>query len=640
MLEPRRLLSVVAFPGAEGFGAAATGGRGGDVYRVTNLNDTGAGSLRNGISTATGPRTIIFNVGGTIELNSRLRINKPNLTIAGQTAPGDGITIKNYDTTIESSNIILRHLRFRLGTDRNQEADSLWINGGSNIVVDHVSASWSVDETLSLTNSANNVTVQNSYITESLHNSIHSKGPHGYASLIRPTSNASYTLYQNLYAHHNSRNPRPGSYNNADVTLDFRNNVVYNWGSQAGYNGADGGNHNLNYVNNYFIAGPSTSSSKRGNAFQGAQSATFIFQSGNRIDSNVNGVVDGTNTGWSMFSGTYTQCTTPHAAPNVITLSAQDAYSSVINTSGARPWNRDAVDVRVTNTVINQTGAIVNSTAQVGGYPAIANGTQLLDSDLDGMPDIWELTQGFNPLVANNNADSNGNGYTDLEEYLNGFAVRLDRVAPALVGSPSFSFDAASQSLTFTFDEAVARSASLATLVLTNTTTGQTVPASAFSISTNHVTNTATFTFNQPLDDGQYQAVLQREALVDAAGNPLASDATASFHFFRGDMNRDGLINNLDIAPFVSGLTSPGTFESTFGYRPELLGDVNRDGAFNNLDIAPFVALLTGARLPASPFSDGGGRSSSFRTPARGDMSVLDTEADLSASRTADTIIR
>ena len=184
-------VAPVAFPGAEGAGAYATGGRGGDVYYVTTLADTGAGSFRNGISGApAGGRTICFKVSGNIVLNSTMTINKPNITVAGQTAPGDGICFQNYSFNIAANNVIVRHVRTRLGTNALQEADSMWINSGTNIIVDHLSASWSVDETLSASTDIANLTVQNCFITESLNNSIHVKGAHGYGGIISSASSA------------------------------------------------------------------------------------------------------------------------------------------------------------------------------------------------------------------------------------------------------------------------------------------------------------------------------------------------------------------------------------------------------------------------------------------------------------------
>jgi pectate lyase len=617
-LEPRRLMAIPAFPEAEGFGANAAGGRGGDVYRVTNLNDSGPGSLRDGISTAAGPRTIVFEVAGTIRLLSDLNFTKPFMTVAGQTAPGDGITIADRMTRVtNTNNVVLRHIRFRPGDTNTLAAgntytpDSLWVAGSTNVMIDHVSASWSVDETLSVTAASTGVSVQWSFITESLRNAGHPKGSHGYGSLI---NGGQIAYHHNLYAHHDSRNPRPGTADSLPFDFDFRNNVVYDWGMQAGYNGLDGDQTlvtnrlNMNYVGNYLVAGPSTSSSKLNNAFLGGMVRTNIFQSGNKIDGNRNKVRDGTNTGWSMFSGTYTQIAAEHQfnpAVPITTQTVDAAYASVLANSGARPWNRDAVDARVALDVRNETGGIIDSQNQVGGWPTLAGGT-VVDTDRDGMPDEWELTQGYNPNAANNNADPDGDGYTQLEDYLNGYAVRMDRAAPNLASTPTFRFDTAPQQLRLAFNEPIARSKSAALITVRNTTTNAVLPASAYTVSVDAATNALLVTFASPVPNGSYAATLPRYAVVDAAGNPLAADATAAFTFVRGDMNRDGAVNNLDIAPFVQGLTNAAGFRSQFGYAPTLLGDVNNDGAFNNLDIAPLVALLTGTGTTATgPVSEG-----------------------------------
>jgi pectate lyase len=194
-----------AFPGAEGFGAKATGGRGGAVYEVTNLNDSGPGSLRDAVSK--GNRTVVFRVSGTIALKKRLVVTQPNLTIAGQTAPGDGICLRNFPFAVASRNVIVRYLRSRLGDLSRQEDDAMGVlHGASNVIFDHCSASWSIDEALSLSGNETDVTIQWCLIAEPLNNSLHSKGPHGYGSLAR--SNGRVTLHHNLWAHCDARNPR------------------------------------------------------------------------------------------------------------------------------------------------------------------------------------------------------------------------------------------------------------------------------------------------------------------------------------------------------------------------------------------------------------------------------------------------
>jgi len=421
---------IPAFPGAEGFGANAKGGRGGDVYSVTTLEDSGKGSLRDGINSAKdGPRTILFKVSGTIHLEEGLTVKRPNITIAGQSAPGDGICLADSAFVINASDVIVRHLRVRLGTKFKRSEDAITVSGGTNIIVDHCSASWSVDETLSVVDSAQHVSVQWCLITESLNQSVHTKGDHGFGSLIRPRRDASYTFHHNLYAHHSSRNPRPGTYNGKTLRLDFRNNVIYDWGYKAGYDNFTNEFVELNYVGNYLIAGPSTTDSRA--AFESSGFNTKIFQDGNLFDVNRNRNADGANTGWAMFKGDLTRQSEPFATPPVTTDSAELALARVADRAGALPWKRDDADARVIANVRKQAGRIINSTADVGGWPELKSSPAQLDSDNDGMPDEWEKSHGLDSAQPDNNGDRNGNGYTNLEEYLNALADGMSASGPA-----------------------------------------------------------------------------------------------------------------------------------------------------------------------------------------------------------------
>jgi pectin methylesterase-like acyl-CoA thioesterase len=426
-----------AFPGAEGAGAFATGGRGGDVYYVTTLADSGAGSFRNGVSGAPASgRTICFKVSGNIALNSTMTLNRPNLTVAGQTAPGDGICFQNYSLNIAASNIIVRHVRTRLGTNALQEADSMWINRGSRIIVDHVSASWSVDETLSASTEVSDLTVQNCFITESLQNSIHSKGAHGYGGIISATAATTFSYLRNLYAHHDSRSPRVGSDSQAGtLRVDFRNNVIYGWGFRAGYTGDTNESSEINYVGNYLIAGPASTSTS---AFLGGGETTGFYQAGNFIDTDKDGRVDGANTGWAMFTGTYAPTNAPFPVPAASTETAGTAYQRVLAQSGALPWRRDAHDQRIARTVRQQFGALVDFVGSgdqpteyitnsgyigVRGWPTLNSEPAPADADSDGMPDYWELAVGLNPNLANDrNLTNLTTGYTRLEDFLNWLA--------------------------------------------------------------------------------------------------------------------------------------------------------------------------------------------------------------------------
>ena len=430
LLIPDVAISVPAFPGAEGFGAGSMGGRGGKVLLVTNLNDSGPGSLRTAVETD-GPRTIIFRVSGTIALKSAIVITKSHITIAGQTTPGDGICLKNYALVIAADHVIVRYIRCRPGDNAKAESDSMSISSGHDIIVDHCSASWSVDETLSASSRGRlgNVTVQWCIISESLNDSIHHKGPHGYGSLIRGSFGNGYTYHHNLYAHHRARLPRPGNYidrtrDPEGFVLDFRNNVVYNWaGRAAGYN-ADGSNGTnsitkMNFVGNYYKTGVNSTGSL---AFSESTKSAKAWFSGNCMNGSY------PDDPWSLVSfskfstedmKTYKQSSSI-PVPAVTTDDAMTAYKRVLAESGAILPKRDAVDTRIVDDVKNRTGKIIDDEQQVGGWPELKSIAPPEDSDKDGMPNTWEKQHGLNPDdPADRNADADADGYTNLEEYLN-----------------------------------------------------------------------------------------------------------------------------------------------------------------------------------------------------------------------------
>ncbi len=412
--------NVPAFPGAEGFGATTAGGRGGRVLLVTSLADHGPGTLREAVETA-GPRTIVFRVGGLIELQSALRVQEPFVTIAGQTAPGDGICLKNYGLSVrDTHDVVVRHLRVRPGDLSQKALDAISVHQSERVVIDHCSASWGIDEVLSVTHSQD-VTVQWCIISESLHDSCHPKGPHGMGSLISYNGEGGISFHHNIYAHHNSRNPRPGGLEDMPgFTLDFRNHVIYNWGSTCGYNGNLP--QKINYVANYLRPGPSTRESQRQRAFRINGDGTSFYAAGNVME----GYPEATEDNWLMIvtGGEVTreqvQADVPHEAPPITEHRADELLAVLAADCGATLPARDAVDARIIEEILTGTGSIINSQDDVGGWPEYGAGEPPEDGDGDGMPDAWEVAHGLDPNEAlDGSGDLDGDGYTNLEELLN-----------------------------------------------------------------------------------------------------------------------------------------------------------------------------------------------------------------------------
>lgn len=433
----------VAFPGAEGGGKFTSGGRGGKVMFVDNLNDKGPGSLRKAVETR-GPRTIIFRVSGTITLEKPLFLKNDSLTIAGQTAPGDGICLKNYGIVIQADNLIIRYIRIRTGDDQNEEMDAISGIRHKNIIIDHCSFSWSNDETASFYDNTN-FTMQWCIISESLNRSVHHKGEHGYGG-IWGGNNA--TFHHNLLSDHTSRNPRfCGSRYTRRPDLekvDFRNNVVYNWGNNSTYGGEEG---HYNMVNNYYKPGPATGKnvSKRildltqqffvtGNS-PDTLHAGWFYLSGNVME----GAPEVTADNWQNgvqgddvdeAAKLQSKLKRPVKTTKIPAEQAVEAFHSVLNHAGAS-LQRDVVDARIIEevrtgheqfgeTFRNGGKGIIDSPHTVGGWPELRSLSAPADSDSDGMPDLWEKEQGLNPQDPGDHlAYTMNRKYTNLEVYLN-----------------------------------------------------------------------------------------------------------------------------------------------------------------------------------------------------------------------------
>ena len=445
---------VEACSKVQGGGVGVTGGDGGTIYRVTRLDDaknpdTGlpmVGTLRYAINQV-GARRILFSVSGTIYLEKEpLRIKTGNITIDGQSAPGDGICIANQPLIVDgASNVIIRFIRIRLGDKSNTESDALSVNDATGVLLDHLSCSWSVDECVSCYGNTN-FTMQYCIISESLRESVHGKGKHGYGGIWGGT-NASF--HHNLLAHHDSRNPRfDHDYVNAQCAgpIDYVNNVVYNWGNNSAYGGEGStngaGGRQINFVNNYYKYGPATPINKRirfvdpttncsnctdklggivvppqiylaGNYMYGSEAITADNWQGSTVKTDAVKVLNRWTEGLTTM-------------PNE--QSAEAAYETVLAKAGCS-LRRDVVDTRIVEEVRKGTytykgcresnNGLIDSQADVGGWPELKSETKPMDTDFDGIPDDWEINYNLDPL---NPADARDktlvSNHTNLDVYM------------------------------------------------------------------------------------------------------------------------------------------------------------------------------------------------------------------------------
>ena len=462
-----------AFPGAEGFGRYVSGGRGGNVYHVTSLADDGTeGTLRWALGKS-GAKTIVFDVSGTIHLQSSLDIAIGNVTIAGQTAPGDGICVADYPVAIKANNVIVRYMRFRLGNKNVllNGADGWDAFGGmdqENIIVDHCSVSWSIDECLSVLGNKN-TTVQWCLVAQSLVNSGHSKGAHGYGG---NWGGSGASFHHNLIAHHGSRTPRlgPRPTTQLDERMDMRNNVIYNFGGNGCYGGEG---MTVNIVNNYYKPGPGTSTDKKGYRIAGIGIRTqsyvdtypayapalhlwgkyFVTGNYNTKYSSVN------NDNWtygiikqidaSGCDGTFTAETKdsiklaePMDFVATTTHSADDAYDRVLDYAGAS-LSRDSFDELMVSDARNGAASYTGKGLSKGfvnsqddnrpadaaddwsAWPTLNSTAAPIDTDGDGMPDEWEKSNGLDPSDPSDGKTIGTDGYSNLENYLNSLVADI-----------------------------------------------------------------------------------------------------------------------------------------------------------------------------------------------------------------------
>ncbi len=464
-----------AFPGAEGFGRYVTGGRGGDVYHVTSLADDGSQGTLRWACNQSGTRTIVFDVSGTIHLKSALNLQKSNVTIAGQTAPGDGICVADYPFAIKANNVIIRYMRFRLGNKNVTVSgadgwDGLGAMDQENIIVDHCSVSWSIDECLSIYG-VKNSTVQWCISSQSLQDAGHSKGAHGYGG---NWGGSGITYHHNLMAHHESRVPRlgPRYTTQLDERLDMRNNVFYNWAGNGCYGGEA---MNVNIVNNYYKPGPATaqisSTKQRRIAGIGCRTTKYVTDYPDYkptehvwgkfyINGNKNTKYsDVTNDNWtygvynqiisSDNDNTFTATTkdtmrlsNPIEFIHVTTHTADMAYERVMSYVGCSKV-RDSYDTFIINETKNGTATYTgsgnhkgiidsqddnkpsNAASDWSAWPTLNSTDAPKDTDGDGMPDYWETANGLNPNDASDGKIVGSDGYTNLENYLNSLVADI-----------------------------------------------------------------------------------------------------------------------------------------------------------------------------------------------------------------------
>ncbi|ORY56638.1 pectate lyase C [Pseudomassariella vexata] len=397
--------ALLAFPGAEGFGRNAVGGRTGSVYHVTNLDDEGTGSLRDAVSTTN--RIVVFDVGGTINITDRIVVSK-NIYIAGQTAPGDGITVYGNGLSFSNAdNTIVRYIRLRMGKGGDSGKDGVTIAEGENMIFDHVSVTWGRDETFSINGDVYNVTIQNSIIGQGLET-------HSCGGLMQ--SDYGISLFRNLYIDNKTRNPK------VKGTNDFQNNVVYNWGGGGGYIAGDSAGESFaNIINNYFISGPSTSVT----AFTRGNENFHGYVSNNLYDSDRDGILNGVvlcvaTTCYSPMDIVTTQYDYP--TPTKL-LTPDDALTYVLANAGNTFPSRDAVDARLVDEVksYGKTGELISdeTVSPMNGPGYIAGGTAPTDTDGDGIPDEWETANGLDASDASDAMAIGSTGYANIEVYVN-----------------------------------------------------------------------------------------------------------------------------------------------------------------------------------------------------------------------------
>lgn len=435
---------VLAFAGAEGYGAHATGGRGGKVLHVTTLADSGEGSLRWALEQS-GARTIVFDVSGSIKLQSQILVRNGDVTIAGQTAPGEGITLEGSRIRFKASNVIVRGMHFRPGDGEGMDPgdrDGMMVGTTdftiSNVVLDHNSFTWAVDENLSINGNVRNVTLSNNIIAEGLSQSIHPKGEHSKGLMVsnwdgtQADANTNITITKNLFSGNMERNPEVRAGQNIEIV----NNLMYDYGlvhQVIHVGGGSGGvlKTSANIIGNVIAPGPNTNNHLSPIAIDkmGAGSAIYVEDNlWTRLVTDANGNQDQSLLYWNAGGARYVT-TTASFGSGLIVLDSKDVAAHVLANVGTASFSTNSVDARIIRDVATGGGKLINSPSEVGGMPS-ANGTPSvagpIDTDRDGMPDWFEAKYGFDAAGFDANGDSDGDGFTNLEEYINGIITGFD----------------------------------------------------------------------------------------------------------------------------------------------------------------------------------------------------------------------
>lgn len=471
---PVNVHSIPAFPGAEGYGAETVGGRGGDVVKVTNLNDSGPGSFRQAVEApyrhwrygtyqyeslddyharleASGHKIVVFDVSGIINLESSLSISYPFITIAGHTSPG-GILVTGYQTTIRTHDVIMRHMRYRVGSHRiadgadPEKLDSFDIlgvgwNGNDevyNVIIDHSSFSWGVDETFTVSGGVNSTTIQWSIISEGLSHAGHPKGEHSKGLMVSGKGQGTYpgttiSLHHNYIAHNNARSPLISSPEDVDMTASAVNNVMYNW--NGGSSPQSEGSTKINWDNNYAKQGVNSNDY----SFEVQHSIPFlpavpqIYVFGNIGSTRLSQSEPQWNVGahWRniLLDESYRKLT-PWDTPVITTSTMSEAYAlEILTTVGATKPVRDSVDARVVEEFVYGTGSIIDDVRFPEDFPVFSSPMPPVDSDNDGMADEWERANHLDTAI-DDSANVTVDGYTNIEKYLHQLAGSVDLAEP------------------------------------------------------------------------------------------------------------------------------------------------------------------------------------------------------------------